>query len=84
MGMATILLWGYLGIGQIYFISQDKDKSIIKMPIETFLLFKTVIFGEIGKNLSKHLLSYFKRDFHPDDIDDRHLIEKFFKDKSYA
>ena len=82
--MATVLLWSYLGIGQIYFITQDKDKSIIKMPIETYLLFKAVIFGEIGKGISKHLLDYFKRDFHPNDIDDRYLIEKFFKDKSYA
>ncbi len=84
MGLATVLLWGYLGVGQIYFISKDKDKSIIKMPFETYLLFKTVVFGEIGKNLSKHLLSYFKKDFHPNDIDDRHLIEQFFQDKSYA
>jgi predicted metal-dependent hydrolase len=54
------------------------------MPIETFLLFKAVVFGEIGKSLSKHLLDYFKRDFHPNDIDDRYLIENFFKDKAYA
>ena len=84
MGLATLMLWSYLGVGQIYFIAQDKDKSIIKMPFETYLLFKTIIFGEMGKNLSRHLLSYFKRDFHPDDIDDRHLIEAFFKDKAYA
>ena len=84
MGMATVLLWGYLGIGQIYFISQDKDKSIVKMPFETYLLLKTVVFGEIGKNLSRHLLEYFKSDFHPDNIDDRYLIEQFFKDKAYA
>lgn len=84
MGLATVLLWGYLGIGQIYFISQDKDKSIVKMPFETYLLLKTVVFGEIGKNLSRHLLEYFKSDFHPDNIDDRYLIEQFFKDKAYA
>ncbi len=84
MGLATVLLWGYLGIGQIYFISQDKDKSIVKMPFETYLLLKTVVFGEIGKNLSRHLLEYFKRDFHPDIIDDRYLIGQFFKDKAYA
>jgi predicted metal-dependent hydrolase len=84
MGMATLMLWSYLGIGQIYFITQDKDKSIVKMPIETFLLVKAVVFGEIGKSLSKHLLDYFKRDFHPNDIDDRYLIDNFFKDKTYA
>ncbi len=84
MGMATLMLWSYLSIGQIYFIVQDKDKIIIKMPIESFLLFRAIVFGEIGKNLSKHLLDYFKRDFHPNDIDDRYLIDKFFSDKSYA
>ncbi|MFN8296601.1 MAG: metal-dependent hydrolase [Chitinophagales bacterium] len=84
MGMATLMLWSYLGIGQIYFIVQDKEKSIVKMPIETFLLFRAVVFGEIGKSLSKHLLDYFKRDFHPNDIDDRYLIDNFFKDKAYA
>jgi len=84
MGMASIMLWGYIGIGQIYFIAKDKDKSIIKMPIESFILLKTIIFGEIGKSLSKHLLLYFKKDFHPNDIDDRYLIDKFFADKSYA
>ncbi|MDB5227065.1 MAG: metal-dependent hydrolase [Bacteroidota bacterium] len=49
MGLATIMLWGYIASGQIYFLSQDKDKSIIKIPIESFILLKTVIFGEIGK-----------------------------------
>ena len=84
MGLATILLWNYLAIGQIYFIAKDKDKSIIKMPIESYMLLKTIVFGEIGKGLSKNLLSYFKKDFHPNDIDDRYLIDNFFKDKSYA
>ena len=84
MAMATVLLFSYLGIGQVYFISQDKDKSIVKMPFEVYFLFKTIVFGEIGKGLSKHLLDYFRKDFHPNDIDDRYLVEKFFKDKSYA
>lgn len=84
MGLATVLLWGYLGLGQIYFIAQDKDKSIIKLPFETYFLLKAILFGEIGKNLSRHLLDYFRRDFHPDQIDDRYLIDAFFKDKAYA
>jgi hypothetical protein len=84
MGLATLMLWGYIGAGQIYFIAQDKDKSIIKMPIETFLLFKTIVFGEVGKGFARHLLDYLKPDFHPEDIDDRYLIENFFKDKTYA
>ena len=84
MGFATLMLWGYIATGQVYFLAMDKDKSIIRMPIESFILFKTVVFGEIGKNLSRHLLDYFKKDFHPDNIDDRYLVEEFFKDKAYA
>lgn len=84
MALATLMLWGYLGIGQIYFISQDKDKSIVTMPVETYLLFRTIVFGEVGKGFARHLLDYFKKDFHPDDIDDKHLIEGFFANKTYA
>ncbi|MCB9074735.1 MAG: metal-dependent hydrolase [Chitinophagales bacterium] len=84
MAHASLLLWGYLFAGQMYFIYQDKDKSIIRMPIELAVLMKTIVFGEIGRNLSKHLLLYFKKDFHPNDINDRHFLENFFKDKAYA
>jgi predicted metal-dependent hydrolase len=54
------------------------------MPAEAYLLFKTIVLGEIGKGLARHLLDYFKSDFHPDDIDDKYLIEKFFEGKAYA
>jgi hypothetical protein len=84
MVLASIMLWGYIGMGQIYFIAKDKDKSIIKMPFEIYMLIDKVIFGEIGKNLSKHLLDYFKRDFHPNQINDQYLVDNFFKDKTYA
>lgn len=84
MGFATLMLWGYFLIGQGYFIAKDKDRSVVRMPIEAYLLLKTVILGEMGKGMARHLLDYFKADFHPDDIDDRYLIERFFADKSYA
>lgn len=84
MGIASVMLASYLSMGHIYFVVQDKDKSLIRMPIESFMLFKTIVFGEIGKNFAKHYLSYFKKDFHPDDIDDRHLSAEFFKNKTYA
>jgi predicted metal-dependent hydrolase len=84
MGIATLMLWGYIASGQLYFLYQDKDKSILKMPVESFILFKTVVLGEIGKTLARHFLDYFRKDFHPDTIDDRHLVEEFFRDKSYA
>lgn len=84
MGIATLMLWGYILGGQIYFIAKDEDKNIITMPAELFLLFKTVVLGEVGKGFAQHLLDYFKKDFHPDDIDDRYLIKQFFSDKTYA
>lgn len=84
MALATIALWGYLGIGQVYFIAKDKDTSIVKMPAQTYEFLKTIVFGEIGKGVARNLLSYFKRDFHPTDIDDRYLIDEFFADKEYA
>lgn len=84
MGLATVALWSYLGIGQIYFISQDKDVSIIKIPAQAYEFLNTIVLGEVGRGLAKNLLSYFKRDFHPNDIDDRYLVEKFFADKTYA
>jgi predicted metal-dependent hydrolase len=38
----------------------------------------------MGAQLSKHYFEYYKKDFHPNDIDDYYLIEKFFENKSYA
>jgi uncharacterized protein len=84
MSFATLMLWGYILGGQIYFIAKDEDKNIVTMPVELYLLFKTIVFGEVGKGFSKHLLDYFKPDFHPDQIDDKHLIKQFFSDKTYA
>ncbi|HQV76882.1 MAG TPA: metal-dependent hydrolase [Chitinophagales bacterium] len=84
MVFATVLLFSCIGVGHFYFIAKDKDKSIIKMPFETYILLRTIVFGEIGKSTSKHLLSYFRKDFHPNDINDRYLTDKFFADKAYA
>lgn len=84
MVLASIALWGYLGIGQLYFISQDKEIDYTKTPAYLFEFVKTIAFGEIGRGLTKNLLKYFERDFHPNDIDDRYLSEEFFADKSYA
>ncbi len=84
MGLATIALWGYLGIGQVYFITQDKDVSIVKVPKQAYEFLNTIVLGEIGKGMAKNLLSYFRKDFHPNDIDDRYLVEQFFADKTYA
>lgn len=84
MGVASVMLWGFLFGGQLYFISQDKDIVWSKMPAQTKDFSEKIAFGEIGKGLAKNFLKYFKRDFHPNEIDDKHLIEEFFKDKEYA
>lgn len=84
MGLATLMLWSYLGIGQVYFIYKDEDMSIVKMPLHLYEFFQTIVFGEIGKGLAANLLKYFKKDFHPTDIDDSYLVEEFFSDKAYA
>ncbi|MCO5248529.1 MAG: metal-dependent hydrolase [Chitinophagales bacterium] len=84
MGLATVVLWSYLGIGQIYFISKDKDIAYVKMPAHLYEFITTIAFGEIGKTLATNLLSYFRPDFHPNDIDDGHFAKEFFADKSYA
>ncbi|HZH68230.1 MAG TPA: hypothetical protein VFD65_03440, partial [Chitinophagales bacterium] len=55
-----------------------------KMPAQLKLFSDNIIFGEIGKGLAANLFKYFKKDFHPNDIDDRYLIDEFFKDKEYA
>jgi uncharacterized protein len=60
MSFATLMLWGYILGGQVYFIAKDEDKNIVTMPVELYLLFKTIVFGEVGKGFAKHLLDYFK------------------------
>lgn len=84
MGAATLMLWTYLGLGQVYFLYQDKDSSIIELPKHLYEFIDLIVLGEIGKGLTKNLLQYFKKDFHPNDINDRYLTEMFFEDKTYA
>lgn len=84
MGIATVMLWSYLGMGQVYFIAKDKDFSIIQIPAYFLEFINTIVLGEVGSGLAKNLLSYFRKDFHPNDIDDLYLVENFFADKSYA
>ncbi len=84
MGVATIMLWSYLGLGQVYFLYQDKDYSIVELPKHLYDFIDQLILGEIGNGITKNLFKYFKKDFHPNEIDDRYLINEFFADKSYA
>lgn len=84
MGVATVMLWSYIGMGQAYFLYQDKDIQWKGMASKSGEFANKIVFGEIGKGLAANFLKYFKKDFHPNDIDDRHLVEQFFSDKSYA
>ncbi len=84
MGVATIMLWSYIGIGQLYFIVQDKEVQWKKMPSQTKSFTNRIVFGKIGTGLAENFTKYFQKDFHPNDIDDREMVERFFADKSYA
>lgn len=84
MLLTTPLLFGYLGLGHLYFWSVDKDAKIKDLPIEGIKFIEKTVFGSMGAQLSKHYFDYYKKDFHPNDIDDYYLIENFFKDKTYA
>lgn len=84
MGVATVMLWSYLGMGQLYFIIHDKDINWKKMPGQSKDFANRIVFGKIGKGLAENFSKYFQKDFHPNDIDDMHLVEQFFADKSYA
>ncbi|MCO5233705.1 MAG: metal-dependent hydrolase [Chitinophagales bacterium] len=82
--IASVVLWLFLGVGQVYFISQDKDIDVKKLPANIQQFIQEIVFGKTGQGLSKNMLSYFRPNFHPDDIDDRHLAEMFFSNKSYG
>ena len=84
MGLASVMLWGFLGIGQAYFILNDKDIKWSKMAGESKSFAERLAFGKIGQGLAKNFFKYFRRDFHPTDIDDQHFVEDFLKDKAYA
>ncbi len=84
MGIATTMLWGLLGIGQVYFLTKDKDVKWFKLGQESKDFATKLTFGKLGQGLAKNFFRYFRRDFHPNEIDDYYLLEEFFKDKDYA
>lgn len=82
--LGSLLLFGNLGIGMAYFMLSDKDMALKSMAGQAKDFGNSVMLDKIGKGFSQNLLKYFKRDFHPDDIDDGDILERFFFDKSYA
>lgn len=84
MPIVTAVLYFYLSIGTILFMYQDrKHISLLKLP-KQFYQFATGLFAELHGEMVGEFLKFFKKDFHPSDVDDYYLAEEFFKDKAYA
>jgi predicted metal-dependent hydrolase len=84
MPVATALLYFYLSVGTMMLMYQDrKFLSLIKLP-KQFYEFTTGLLNDLHSDLYKEYFSFFRKDFHPSDLNDYHLAEDFFKDKDYA
>ncbi|MCO5248526.1 MAG: metal-dependent hydrolase [Chitinophagales bacterium] len=84
MLIASATLWSSLIIGMAYFLYQDDERNAPKQVSIGSEFVNRVILGKMGKGLANNLFKYFKKDFHPDQIEDNGILERFFKDKSYA
>lgn len=84
MPVATAILYFYLTVGTLMLLYQDrKDLQITKLP-KQFYEFATGLFMELHGDVFKEYFSFFKKGFHPSDLNDYHYAEEFFKDKAYA
>lgn len=80
MIIASIALGAYAVIGQAYFIKQDKDVTLSKLisDIPDFTKFTFKMFKSIGKDLFRYMIP----GFHPDDIDNEYLIDRYLESNS--
>jgi len=84
MPIVTALLYFYLSIGTIMLMYQDrKYLSLTKLPKQLYD-FATGLFSDLHGEMYAEFFNFFKKDFHPSNLNDYHLAEEFFKDKSYA
>ncbi len=84
MPIVTALLYFYLSIGTIMLMYQDRKYiQLTKLP-KHFYDFATGLFSDLHSDLVKEYFSFFKKDFHPSNLNDYHYAEEFFKDKAYA
>lgn len=84
MPIATAILYFYLGVGTVMMIYQDrKDLELLKLP-KQFYEFATGLFADLHGEMTTEFMKFFKKDFHPSDLDDYYMAEKFFEDKAYA
>jgi uncharacterized protein len=83
MAIATIGLWFYLVAGTAYLTMKDEDVKAKDIP-GSLLQFLRNFGSNYGGTLSKQYFQYFRRDFHPDQIDNYHLAEEMLQGKAYA
>lgn len=84
MPVVTALLYFYLSIGTLMLMYQDRKYLKITQLPKQFYEFATGLFSDLHGDMYKEFLKFFKKDFHPSDMNDYHLAENFFKDKAYA
>lgn len=80
MVIATLGLASFVTLGQMILISQDKELDWKTLP-QHFLQFTKGLGAHTGNTLSKDFFKYFKKDFHPDQIDNYYLAENFFAER---
>lgn len=82
--IASSTLWSALTIGMIWFYYNDDQKFSKKETNATKEFINKVVLAKVGKEFAINMMAYLKKDFHPDDIEDNGILERFFKDKAYA
>jgi uncharacterized protein len=83
MAIATWGLWFYLVAGTVVLTYNDKDVKAKDIPKDLYL-FVSRFRQSFGGTLAAQFGQYFRRDFHPDQIDNYHLAEELLKGKNYA
>jgi uncharacterized protein len=77
MLIATALMWSFTFVGMSMFIWQDPQKPWRKMP--TMLI---DFIGTLGhpavKKLNQQWAKFFSKDFHPEEMKNRHYAEEYF------
>lgn len=84
MPIVTALLYFYLSMGTIMLMYQDRKFIKLRKLPKHFYDFATGLFADLHGDLVKEYFSFFKKDFHPSNLNDYHYAEAFFKDKAYA
>ncbi len=84
MPIVSALLYFYLATGTGILMYQDRKHLEVKKLPKQFYEFTSGLLNDLHRDLYKDYFNFFKKDFHPSDLDDYKLAEDFFKDKAYA